>query len=229
MHVDLTTVPAGTGFWVPWMPFALPQSWPFCWWVAIALDHFSRAVVGFAVFAKRPTSAEVQRFLDRAIRRAGSSPRHIIADKGRQFWCDSFKRWCQRRGIQPRFGAVGKYGSIAVVERFLRSLKGECTRRMLVPLTLATMRREIGLYALWYNQVRPSMALAGSAPHEVFYGLRPANAMPRFEPRARWPTHSPCAAPQASIRARRGTTLRLIVAAFEDRKHLPIVELRTAA
>jgi transcriptional regulator with XRE-family HTH domain len=27
-HVDLTTVPTGTGFWVPWVPFALPQSWP---------------------------------------------------------------------------------------------------------------------------------------------------------------------------------------------------------
>lgn len=229
MHVDLTTVPTGTGFWVPWMPFALPQSWPFCWWVAIALDHFSRAVVGFAVFPKRPTSAEVQRFLDRAIRRSGTSPKYIITDKGRQFWCDAFKQWCRRRGIQPRFGAVGKFGSIAVVERYMRSLKSECTRRILVPLTLTTMRREIALYVLWYNQFRPSMALEGKTPHEVYYGLRPANAMPRFEPRARWPMQSPCAAPQASVKGRRGTTLLLVVTAIEDRKHLPLIELRHAA
>jgi len=30
-HVDLTAVPTGAGFWVPWLPYSLPQSWPFCW------------------------------------------------------------------------------------------------------------------------------------------------------------------------------------------------------
>ena len=29
-HIDLTIVPIG-GFWVPWLPFSLPQCWPFCW------------------------------------------------------------------------------------------------------------------------------------------------------------------------------------------------------
>jgi hypothetical protein len=32
-HIDLTTVPTAAGFWVPWVPFAMPQSWPFSWWV----------------------------------------------------------------------------------------------------------------------------------------------------------------------------------------------------
>ncbi|MBP90676.1 MAG: hypothetical protein CMJ64_28855, partial [Planctomycetaceae bacterium] len=27
-HVDLTTVPTGSGLWTSWLPFALPQSWP---------------------------------------------------------------------------------------------------------------------------------------------------------------------------------------------------------
>ena len=43
-HVDLTTVPTAAGFWVPWVPFTWPQVWPFCWWVAVVIDHFSRAV-----------------------------------------------------------------------------------------------------------------------------------------------------------------------------------------
>ena len=30
-HVDLTAVPISAGFWAPWLPFALPQCWPFCW------------------------------------------------------------------------------------------------------------------------------------------------------------------------------------------------------
>jgi len=30
-HVDLTAVSTSMGFWAPWLPFALPQHWPFCW------------------------------------------------------------------------------------------------------------------------------------------------------------------------------------------------------
>jgi putative transposase len=228
-HVDLTTVPAWSGFWVPWLPFALPQSWPFCWWVAVAVDHFSRAVVGFAVFFGRPTAAEVQRLLDRAIRRGGRPPKYIISDKGRQFWCDSYRRWCRQHGIRPRFGAVGKYGSIAVIERFMRSLKNECTRRILVPLGLDAMRREIALYVHWYNEHRPSMVLGGCTPREVHDGVRPANSKPRFEPRRKWPTRSPCASPQAPVNGEPGVRLRLVVAYLEDRKHLPIIELRRVA
>jgi len=228
-HIDLTTVPTWSGFWVPWMPFAVPQSWPFCWWVAVAVDHFSRAVVGFSVFFNRPTSAEVQRFLNKAVREAGRPPKYVICDKGRQFWCQSFKQWCRRKSIRPRFGAVGKFGSIAVVERFMRSMKNECTRRILIPLQLDAMRRELALYVHWYNEHRPSMALGGCTPREVRDSLRPANAKPRFEPRPRWPKRSPCASPHTAVKGTRGTKLRLVVGYLEDRKHLPVVELRRAA
>ena len=47
-------------------------------------------------------------------RSAGS---YIICDNGSQSWCSGFKRWCKRRKIKPRFGAAGKHGGIAVVER----------------------------------------------------------------------------------------------------------------
>lgn len=88
-HVDLTTVPIRAGFWVPWFPFTLSQRWPFCWWVALAVDQVSRAVVGFAVFSQVPTSIEIQSFLDRATRTGQTMPRYIISDKGKQFWCRS--------------------------------------------------------------------------------------------------------------------------------------------
>jgi putative transposase len=228
-HVDLTTVPTSAGFWVPWLPYARPQSWPFCWWIAVVVDHFSRAVVGFAVFVKRPTSLEMQRLLDRAIRKVGSPPKYVISDKGTQFWCDSFKNWCQRRGIRPRFGAVQQHGSISVIERFIRSMKNECTRRILVPLALEAMRRELTVYLTWFNEHRPSQALGGRTPNEVYTGRRPANATFRFEPRTMWPRGSSCAAPQAQIKGRRGAKLTLVVGYREGRKHLPVVELRRAA
>jgi transposase InsO family protein len=228
-HVDLTTVPTAAGFWVPWMPFAMPQSWPFCWWVAVVIDHFSRAVVGFAVFLGRPTSAEIQRSLGRAIRLAGRPPRYVITDRGRQFRSRSFRRWCRRRGIRPRFGAVGKYGSLAVIERFMRSLKSECTRRMLVPLRLDAMRLEIALYVVWYNEQRPSQTLRGRTPREVYEAVLPANEEPRFEPRVEWPRWSRCASPQAGIKGEPGARLTLMVGFLEGRRYLPIIELPKAA
>jgi putative transposase len=228
-HVDLTTVPTGSGFWVPWIPFALPQSWPFCWWVGLLVDHFSRAVVGFAIFRDRPTSSDIQSFLDRAIRNADCSPRYIITDKGRQFWCNSFKRWCDRRVIRPRFGAVGKYGSVAVIERFIRSMKNEYIRHILIPLQLNGMRRELGSYVIWYNMHRPSQALGGRTPWEAYTGARPANIGLRFEPCRNWPATSPCASPQTAIRGKRGTKLTLVVGYVDGRQHLPVVELRKSA
>ena len=80
-HVDLTTVPSGYGFWVPWCPFSLPQCWPFCWWVAVAIDHTSRLVVGYAVFDRRPSTFNVCSFLKQAMHKARTRPKYIIDDK----------------------------------------------------------------------------------------------------------------------------------------------------
>jgi len=219
-HVDLTTVPTRAGFWVPWFPFSLPQRWPFCWWVAVAVDQVSRVLVGFAVFPEPPSSNQVQDFLDRGIRATRSTPKYVVTDRGRQFWCRGFKRWCKRRGIRPRYGRIGEPASIAIVERFIRSMKQEATRCLLVPLSLAAMRREIRLYASWYNTERPHMGLGGKTPREVYVGRKARRR--RFEPRPRWP-HQPRHSKSDADK------LRLAVSYVEGRKHLPVIELRRAA
>jgi transposase InsO family protein len=228
-HVDLTAVPISAGFWAPWLPSALPQCWPFCWWVAVVIDHSSRRVVGFTLFGNNPTSLSIQSFLESAIINASAAPKYIICDKGQQFWCDAFKDWCKRQGITPRFGAVGQHGSIALIERFILSLKNECTRIILVPLRGKSFRRELRWYADWFNQDRPHSALDGRTPHEVYYKLSPACERPRFEPRARWPRTARCAFPHAPVAGNRGAPIRLDVRYDGGRKHLPIVDLRLAA
>ncbi len=50
-HIDLTAVPTGPGLWVPWLPFALPQRYPLCWWLGVVVDHFSRRTMRIGVFA----------------------------------------------------------------------------------------------------------------------------------------------------------------------------------
>ena len=228
-HVDLTAVPTSLGFRAPWLPFALPQCWPFCWWVAVAIDHYSRHVMGIATFGNNPTSVLVSHFLESAIRKASVTPKYFIRDRGQQFWCDAFKDWCDHQGITPRFGAVGQHGSIAIVERFILSLNNDCTRVILVPLHGKAFRRELNWFAKWFNQNRPHSGLNGKTPHEVYHGILPASQRPRFEPRARWPRSAPCASPQAQVAGNRGARLRLDVRYHWGRKHLPVVALKQAA
>ncbi|HUG92923.1 MAG TPA: DDE-type integrase/transposase/recombinase [Planctomycetaceae bacterium] len=228
-HVDLTCVPTSAGFWTAWLPFASPQHWPFCWWLAVVLDQFSRRVIGFAVFPAPPTSTEVRAFLGRAIRAAGAGPKHLVCDKGSQFWCAGFKRWCRRKRIQPRYGAVGQHGSLAVLERFILTLKSGCTRRLLVPLQLNAFRRELALFVGWYNAHRPHASLDGRTPDEVYFGRDAANRQPRVEPRPHWPRASPCAAPQAPLDGDPGVRLELQLDFVAGRRHLPLVTLKRAA
>ena len=227
-HVDLTAVPLG-GFWVSWLPFALPQCWPFCWWLAVVVDHFSRRVMGIAIFRKPPDCQQVIAFLAKTIRQAGTAPKYIISDKGSQFWCKRFKRWCKRRKIKPRFGAVGQYGSIAIIERFIRTFKDEGLRRILVPLNQRQMRAEVNAIIARYNTCRPHTALGGRTPDERYRRVASACRRPRWEPRSDWPSDSSCASPQVKVRGKQGINLQLVVDFHQDRKHLPVVTLRQVA
>ncbi len=46
--LDTTAVPTSAGFWTSWLPLSFAQSWPFCWWVAVVVDHWSRRSLGLA-------------------------------------------------------------------------------------------------------------------------------------------------------------------------------------
>src|SRR5262245_45550540 len=102
-HVDLTTVPTALGFRVSWLPFAQPQVWPFCWWLGVAIDHFSRRIMGCAVYRREPSSAAIRGFLE-GVFPSCEKPKHLVSDQGTQFFAKGFRRWCRRRGIAHRFG-----------------------------------------------------------------------------------------------------------------------------
>jgi hypothetical protein len=168
-------------------------------------------------------------FLAAMIRAAGQSPRHLITDRGREFTAKSFRRGCRRTGIRQRFGAIGKHGSIALVERCIRTLRDEGVRHGLAPVRWRSVGRELSLFVDWYDGQRPHAGLAGATPDEIYYGRRPAHCRPRFEPRERWPRFSRCAQPQAPVRGRPGVRLALEVRYLEGRGRLPVVALTRAA
>jgi transposase InsO family protein len=228
-NLDLTVAPTTAGFCVPWSPNSLFQTWPWCWWILVIFDHFSRAIVGFAVFNMQPTAQQVTGALDLAVDRVGRAPKYTVSDHGSQFR-DEFRQCCARHGIKPRYGAVGHHGSIAVVERFIRTVKDEALRRILMPLRLDAMRAELLRYCEWYNIERPHMHLGGATPDEVRWATGPANRRRRVEPRARYPATGACAFPRVAVRGQPGCKLQLVVSDFEeDAKHLPVVQLKTAA
>ncbi len=198
--------------------------------MVVAIDHCSQRVTGFAVYRGQPSSPVVRGFLERLFREVGHQPRYLVSDQGRQFVAREFRRWCRRRGIRQRFGAIGQYGSLAVIERCIRTLKNECTRRLiLIPYRLAAMQRELAVYVFWYNGHRPHTRLGAVTPDEVYHHRRPASRAPRFEPRLRWPRRSPCATPQTLIRGQPGVVLDVDIRYHGGRPHLPIVTLKRAA
>jgi putative transposase len=218
-HLDLTAVPTASGFWSSWIPNALPQRWPFCWWVAVIIDHFSRKAVGFAVFRKNPTSREITGVLNSAIRRTGKTPKYIITDKGTQFNCVNYKSWCRKKKIKPKYGAVGKYGSIAIVERFIKSMKTEHLCRIMVPLALNDMRYEVGLYMTWYNEHRPHETLLARTPQEVYRGLRSlGEATCNSPPLSKLSFYPKSKTPEFEMDCQY----------FEGRKYLPVISRRAA-
>ena len=229
-HIDLTVVPTGSGFWTSWLPFSLPQSWPFAWWVAIVVDHFSRRIVGIAVFKNRPDRRAICSRLGHIISRAGATPKYIVCDRDSIFDCDAFREWVKRKGIKPpRYGAVGKHGSIAVVERAIRTLKSECTRKIHVSKRRKDFRSELVLFVAWFNEHRPHTWLDGRTPNEVYFGRRPENRKPRIEPRRRWQRGSPCAAPRTFVAGQPGDRFELQLDFHAGRRHLPVVSIKRAA
>ena len=86
-HVDLTTVPISSGFWATWLPFALPQRWPFCWWLGVVEDHFYRRAMAAGVFATRPDCHAMCACLGRTAGRLGTTPKYIVCDRDSIFDC----------------------------------------------------------------------------------------------------------------------------------------------
>ena len=228
-HADLTAVPISGGFWTNWVPNAIWQRWPICWWLLNVEDHFTRRWMGFAVFKTRPESEEVTAALDRIVETERSKPKHLIVDQGSEFKCEHFEEhWCKEREIAPRFGAVRKHGSIAVVERLHKTVKA-ILMLLLIPEDQAQFEQELSLVRDWYNEHRAHETLGGKTPNEVFFSRPAANEQPRLEPRERWPRGSPCAAPQVDIEGEPGDPIRIEIDCLEGRRHLPIISARRVA
>jgi putative transposase len=138
----------------------------------VVLDLRSRFPLAVGVFGSEPTASQVLDVLDRAIRKHGR-PRHFVSDQGSQFTAAAFRETLEALGIGQRFGAIGQYGSIAVIERFWRTLKELVGVRLWPPLSKAHLVARAGLALAYYSTLRPHQGLDGATPAEVYHGVEP--------------------------------------------------------
>jgi putative transposase len=144
----------------------------FAYKLVLVLDLFSRFPLAFGVFRKEQTAEQVVDVLDRAIRRHGR-PGHFVSDQGSQFTADLFRERLEVLSIGQRFGAIGEYGSIAVIERLWRTLKGLLVVTLWPPLPAAHLAARVELALAYYSDFRPHQGLSGATPAEVYRGETP--------------------------------------------------------
>ncbi len=97
-------------------------------------------------------------------------PRHLISDQERVFITDAFRDLLTQRDAQPRFGAVGKHGSIAVTERVILTLKSEWLRRVPVFRGLDHLEQLLRSFAVYYSEHRGHARLGGAVPAVIHRG-----------------------------------------------------------
>ena len=168
--LDLTTVPSAFRLW--------------SWKLAVVLDGAARFPVAAKLFRSEPTAEALLVLLQRAIATSGT-PRVLVTDQGAQFTARVFRRAVGALGIPHRYGAIGRTGSIARIERFWRTLKGILDRRLLRPARFSTYDLAIRQALRWYTAYRPHTALDGATPAERYLGVTPTPFPPRSPPRGR--------------------------------------------
>ncbi len=116
-------------------------------------------MVEFVVTLKRRSARRTG-----AVGMAGRSPAElaVVGENLRQGSADEPFNW------EISVWGCEQAQGVAIIERFIRSLENECTRRILIPLRSETQRHELAPYVAWHKRHRPSQALGGSTPRETY-------------------------------------------------------------
>ncbi|HET7293658.1 MAG TPA: DDE-type integrase/transposase/recombinase [Vicinamibacteria bacterium] len=151
--------------------------------IAAVFDAFSRMPLALRVFTSEPSAADVAQLFAGAVRRHGR-PALLVTDHGPQFTAVSFEAHLRQLRVEHRIGAVGLSGSIALLERYWRTLKESLQLPVFAPLTLRDLERRVAYSVLHYGYYRPHQALEDATPAEVLFGWPQAGDKAISPPRA---------------------------------------------
>ncbi len=142
--------------------------------LAVVYDVFSRMPLAASLFPSEPGANAIAGLFSRAATSFGG-PRHFVSDRGSQFTAGLFRETLTTLDVRHRFGAVGKTGSIALIERLCKTLKEKLAVKTLKPLVMADLRQRLQLGLLYYAHHRPHQTLGGATPAEIYFGKTPAH------------------------------------------------------
>jgi putative transposase len=132
------------------------------------LDGFSRYVVSWDI-RESMSEADIEVILQRAKEKYPEARPRIISDNGPQFIAKDFKEFIRISGMTHVRTSPFYPQSNGKIERWHKSLKGECIRPG-TPLSLDDARRLVSGYVDHYNNVRLNSATGYITPKGVLAG-----------------------------------------------------------
>ena len=119
-----------------------------------------------------PNAGWIIEALEQALRKHGA-PKHLISDQDPVFVGNAFAELLKQWNIKPRFGAIGKSGSIAVTERVIKTLKYEWLRCVPIIKGFDHLTFLCSEFENWYDTWRPHVTLQGFRPDDLYYSRSP--------------------------------------------------------
>ena len=138
------------------------------YYLCSVLDGYSRAIVHWAL-RESMTEAEIEVILQAAKERYPDARPRIISDNGPQFIARDFKEFIRISGMTHVRTSPYYPQSNGKIERWHKSLKGECIRPG-TPLTQEDAQRLIQEYVEHYNTVRLHSAVGYVTPADMLAG-----------------------------------------------------------
>jgi len=132
------------------------------------LDGYSRYIVNWDL-RESMTEADIEIILQRAREKYPEARPRIISDNGPQFIAKDFKEFIRISGMTHVRTSPFYPQSNGKIERWHKSLKGECIRPG-TPLSLDDARRLVTGYVDHYNNVRLNSATGYITPKDMLGG-----------------------------------------------------------
>ncbi len=151
-HIDVSYINIGGAFY----------------YLCSILDGCSRYIVNWDL-RESMTEADIEIILQRAKELHPEARPRIISDNGPQFIAKDFKKFIRVSGMTHIRTSPYYSQSNGKIERWHKSLKGECIRPG-TPLSLADARRLVEGYVEHYNDFRLNSAIGYFTPNDMIAG-----------------------------------------------------------
>ena len=138
------------------------------YYLCTVMDGCSRYIVHWEI-RERMLESDVEIIIERAKEQFPEARPRIISDNGPQFIAKDFKEFIRLSGMTHVRTSPYYPQSNGKLERFHKTLKGECIRPR-TPLSLDDARRLVAEYVAHYNTVRLHSAIGFVAPADKLTG-----------------------------------------------------------